>query len=153
MFSKPNLIPVMVATVATLSTSGAFAQNLQNWENNQTTQIQQDTATGVLNPQQAAGLQNREAQIQAQQQRYLIQNGGILTPQQQQKISSELLKVQGKVNKDARSNTQGLAPGYVPGYPAAYVPPVGYVTPSYVAPGYVPQNGQYQQHRHHHNWN
>ncbi len=69
---------------------------------NQQNTINQDRASGLLNPAQAATLQNIEAKIQAQQQQYLNQNGGSLTNKEQQHIDSELRGV----NKHLR-NTSG----------------------------------------------
>jgi hypothetical protein len=73
-----------------------------NWETNQQGAINRDVSQGALNVGQAAALQNREAQIQAQQQQYMNQNGGTLAPQQQRQIDSELRGVNQNINRDVR---------------------------------------------------
>lgn len=152
-------VPVLVAACL-MSMTAANAQGLQNWATNEANKILQDQSSGAINANQAANLQNRDAQIQAQQQQYLNQNGGTLTPQQSQQIGSELRHLNGKLNRDVRNNPT-LAPGtYPPGYvpPAGYVPQNGYIPNNgYVPPGYNPaynqQNPNGYPRRHHHHWN
>src|SRR5277367_5771411 len=80
----------VIAAMLLVSTSAAGAQNLQNWETNQAGQIQQDMSNGQINASQASALAAREAQIQAQQQQYMSQNGGTLTPAESQQLSREM---------------------------------------------------------------
>src|SRR5271163_2374357 len=109
-----QLIPVLVASLMMIPVA-ANAQGFLNWAANQAGQIQQDMGTGLINPNQAAGLQNREAQIQAQEQNDLARNGGYLSPLQQRQISSELKGVNRALGRDvSRNNPNGVLPtGYV----------------------------------------
>jgi len=119
-----------------------------NWELNQQGAINQDVAGGALSTGQAAALDNREAQIQSQQQRYMSQNGGTLTPQEQQRIGSELGNVNRQMSRDV-------------GYNAATGNPYA-ARAAQMQNGYGMGNGQWQNqqyangmngqmHHHHHN--
>ena len=160
---KFRVILNLVAVLTVVSLPKASAQwQPQNWQAGQQNQINQDANSGLINPNQAANLDRREAQIQAQQQMYRAQNGGYLTPQEQNQVGSELRGVNGNLRRDMAGNgamnyANGAynAPaqwqngnGYpqqqwrnMGGYPQAGVQNVnGYPASN----GYMPQNG-YQQ--------
>ncbi len=143
-----HLVPIAVASVLMLP-AGANAQNAMNWSANQTGQIQQDLNSGLINAGQAAALQNREAQIQAQTQREILQNGGTLNPLQQRQLNSELRGVNKALGKDIRRDNPGLA------LPNGYVPPVsGYQNWNrWNSSNWNNPNGAVTPHHHHHNLN
>ena len=101
-----SMIPLVAALL--LAGSPALAQNFQNWETNQQAQIQQDATGGQLNANQVQHLQNREAQIQAQQQAYMTQNGGALTGAESRQIGHELASVNHQIGRDVNRNTGAL---------------------------------------------
>jgi hypothetical protein len=97
-----------LALVFSVQQLPAFAQGYAptGWEANQQSLITQDAAAGLINSGQAAQLENRESQIQAQQQAYMAQNGGRLTGQEQQQIDSELRGVNKHMGHDVRRDMQ-----------------------------------------------
>ena len=167
MLTKWKALPV-VAIAVLLPVLPASAQNFQNWLNNAAGQIQQDASSGLINQNQATQLQNREAQIQAQQQQYLNQNGGTLTPAQQAQIGSELSHLNRRAQRDIQQDNPNLIPanmpaGSTPMYPQQYrnwngynpnYPPSPYNVPpqSQTTNGY-PYVYQGRHHHHHGQWN
>jgi len=113
---KTSIILSSVLTLGLLSFQGAWAQNAQSWLTNEQNKIQQDTGAGLINNQQAGYLQNREAQIQAQEQGYLNQNGGTLTPGENAKIGREVHGLNRGLRRDVRRDNPGFNPGYNPAY-------------------------------------
>ncbi len=113
--SAYKLISMLVA-IMFLVPATAQAQGVQNWLTNESNKIQQFSNNGLINSGQSSKLQNRNAQIQAQEQQYLNQNGGFLTPQQQQQIGSELRGVNKRLHNDIRQDNPNLtrAPGTGP---------------------------------------
>lgn len=114
---KSSMIPLAAALLVTVAP--AMAQNYQNWDMNQQNQIQQSAASGMLNANQAQNLQARDAQIMAQQQAYMAQNGGSLTQGESRQIRSELSHVQNGLNRDVSRNT-GLVNGVSSYMPVNY---------------------------------
>ncbi len=106
----------ILASLCLAQTMPATAQMTAptNWEAKQQNTINQEAASGVINSKQAAALQRREAQIQAQQQQYLNQNGGTLTTQQKHQIDSELRSVNKHLNSDVKRNAAQTNPAGVP---------------------------------------
>ena len=149
MLLKQRVVPVLVALCLS-PVAAANAQSLQNWATNEATKILQAQGSGMINSNQGAQLQNRDAQIQAQEQQYLNQNGGTLTPQESRQIGSELRHLNRGLNKDVVRDNPNLTSG---AYPPGYIPPNGYVPPGY-NPAYAQQNPNgYPYHHHRHNWN
>jgi hypothetical protein len=89
MMLKIALIPMVVALSAA-SVLAVAAQNQQNREVNDANQIQRDYSSGLINQNQAVKLETRDAQIEAQTQQDMNQNGGKLTNQERGQINSEL---------------------------------------------------------------
>ncbi len=146
---------------------GNYLQRDQNWQNRQQNQISQDVNSGLLTPYQAGQLQNKEAQISLQEQKYMSQNGGSLTPWQQSKIRRELKGVSRKIHNDVRNNTGGSVlgnlfnGGYTPAYyntnPGLITPvtgnPVPYTSNVYPYTNNVYGNpGYYNRYTHRHWW-
>ncbi len=115
---KSSMIPLAAALFVSVAPA-AMAQNYQNWDVNQQNQIQQSAAAGMLNANQAQHLQSRDAQIMAQQQAYMAQNGGYLTPGENRQIRSELSHVQNGINRDVSRNS-GFVNGVAPFMPVNY---------------------------------
>jgi hypothetical protein len=150
-----------------LSTGSAFAQNGQGALVNEASQIQSDYGTGMINQGQAGQLQQREQQIVNQQQSWMAQNGGKLTPQEDRQIHSEVRGLNRHLQRDVSRNNPGLSnyyngwrPQVGTGYPYnGQYPPQNYPYNGYslaqyqqwqqflqTHPGYNPQNvyaGQY----------
>jgi hypothetical protein len=138
--------------------AAAKAQNVQNWLQNEAGQIQQGYGSGMINQGQAGRLQNQEAQIVSQDQRYLQQNGGRLTQQESQQIGSELKHLNRHFNGDVRRNNPsaanyGNAGGWYPrgqnnGSPYSqsngYYPPMNSNAAAYQNPNFY-QNSTYPQ--------
>lgn len=89
------------------------------WEANQQTIINSDLAAGRITAEQAAALRNRAAQIQAQQQAFMNQHGGLLTGQEKHLIDHELSGVNKAINHDVKWNANNGVNG-VPGMPPAW---------------------------------
>jgi hypothetical protein len=132
---SPRTSTILLTAGLLFATTPAFAQNLQNWETNQQTQIQQDASSGLLNSGQAQYLQNRETQIQAQQQAYLKANGGTLTGGETRQIQHELSSVNHQLGRDVARNTGGRQAYY----------PANYTLGNYAPYQWRNYNGYYQQ--------
>jgi len=110
---KLAMIPVIVS-FSTVSLSPCFAQGPQNWATNEANKIQQDAASGAINQNQATRLETRDAQIQAQEQQDMNQNGGKLTQQERGQIGSELRNLNQHTGQDIQrdnpnfNNNNGL---------------------------------------------
>lgn len=105
------VITGLLLSILNSGTTPAVAQNVQNWLQNQAGRIQQSYGSGMINQSQAGQLQNREAQIVSQEQRYMQQNGGQLTPQQSQQIGSEIRRLNRHMMGDINKNNPSLSNG------------------------------------------
>jgi hypothetical protein len=129
-----------------LTAGSAFAQNGQGALVNEASQIQSEYGTGMINAGQAGQLQQREQQIVNQQQSWMAQNGGKLTPQEDRQIHSEVRGLNRHLQKDTYRNNPGLA-----NYYNGWRPQVGgnYPYSGQYPPQNYPYNGnslaQYQQ--------
>lgn len=65
-------------------------------------QIQQAAASGLIDRKQAIRLENKFTSIMAQQQQFLNNSGGFLTPRQSQKIQNELRDLNEDLRDDIR---------------------------------------------------
>ncbi len=162
MRARLSSVAILTTTLITASMAAAQAQNVQNWISNEANKIIQDSASGLITPNQGAKLQKRQAQIQSQEQTELIQNGGFLTPQQSRQIATEEKQLDQSLNKDLRKNNPAINNGYY-GTPTVHQRPIwnGYSTVNsaanptvnpalnqavYPVPGQQTSNN----HRHHH---
>src|SRR6185437_3327130 len=95
-----NLVfPATLAAFFAVNAVPALAQTApMQWEVNQQSQINQDAASGLLNAGQVGRLNQKEAQIQAQQATWMQQNGGRLTGGEQRTIARELRGVSQHLN-------------------------------------------------------
>lgn len=91
---------VILSLVAAVTVASMPAQAQQNWQNSQQNSINQDASLGLINGQQAAQLDGKEAQIRAQEQMWRSAQGGMLTPQQQQQVDGELRGVKRSMLRD-----------------------------------------------------
>jgi hypothetical protein len=158
------LFGLITIAVSALTCPRADAQNFQNWLNNLNNGIQQQASSGLLSPNQAADLQNREAGIMRREQVDMAQNGGYLTPGQASSISNKLRNLNNRMRNDVRNNANnGIVPAAYP-YGGGSMwnrlwgnntPPPPYPNQwqnaNYVGPNGYTNCGQY--HRHHHHWN
>lgn len=103
---------LVAAGVVLATSSSALAQNYQAWESQQQSQINQAVSNGLLSPQEAAKLQAKQAKVQAEQQLFMAQNGGVLTQDQNNQIQNELRGIQRGFQKGIARN--GQLP-YIPG--------------------------------------
>lgn len=129
----------MIAVLSCCSLLPAAAQ--QGWINNTAGQIQQDAGAGLINSGQAAALQNRDAQIQAQEQQYLNQNGGKLTGQERRQINGELRNLDRHMGSDIRRDNPTLTPSSFPAVAPGFVPPNAGWQPRPQTGWPMPQNG------------
>jgi hypothetical protein len=169
---KTSVILASVTTLGLLGFQSAWAQNAQTWLTNEENKIQQDAGSGMINSQQAGNLQNRAAQIQQQEQTYLNQNGGTLTPQEGRQIGHEVRGLNRGLSRDVRRDNPAFGNGWLPpgtptGTAAPYYPYAQYAPNPYAQPNpyqlnqanWTPAERQAweQQHPHHHHhqgqWN
>jgi hypothetical protein len=97
----------LIVVAGILSSAPAGAQ-YQNQIYGEAGRIQQDAASGLINQNQARGLEVRDAQIQNQEQQYMMQNGGRLTSGESRQIQHELNGVNKNLGRDVQRDTGGF---------------------------------------------
>lgn len=109
--TKPTCTHALLAAVPLCATLFAVAQQPAHAQylnsNNMYGTIQQDLNAGLLSPGQANSLMNQNNSLMQRAARLLRNDGGVLTPNDQNKLAKQAARDQANLLNDVNSNTNG----------------------------------------------